>query len=79
MVLHAASLALPEYLTEFAKMVKTKLDPDLKVYVEYSNEVWNWGFQQAGWMIQSKLAGDAVVASGGVALEEGALCPISPL
>ena len=63
--------ATPEYLTEFAKMVKTKLDPDLKVYVEYSNEVWNWGFQQAGWMIQSKLAGDAVVASGGVAWKKG--------
>ena len=63
--------ATPEYLTEFAKLVKTKLDPDLKVYVEYSNEVWNWGFQQAGWMIQSKLAGDAVVASGMSAWKNG--------
>jgi hypothetical protein len=56
--------ATPEYMTEFAKLVKAKLDPNLKVYVEYSNEVWNWGFQQAGWMLQSKLAGDAVIASG---------------
>jgi len=25
------------------------LDPDLKAYVEYSNEVWNWQFEQAHW------------------------------
>jgi len=56
--------ATPEYMTNFAKLVKAKLDPKLKVYVEYSNEVWNWQFAQAGWMLQSKVAGDAVVASG---------------
>ena len=56
--------ATPEYVTNFAQLVKAKLDPKLKVYVEYSNEVWNWQFQQAGWMLQSKVAGDAVVASG---------------
>jgi hypothetical protein len=63
--------ATPGYMTEFARMVKARLDPDLKVYIEYSNEVWNWGFQQAGWMIQSKLAGDAVVASGMSAWKNG--------
>jgi hypothetical protein len=63
--------ATPEYMAEFAKHVKTKLDPGLKVYVEYSNEVWNWGFQQAGWMLQSKLAGDVVVASGMSAWKNG--------
>ncbi|GAB4240189.1 MAG: hypothetical protein OHK005_02150 [Candidatus Methylacidiphilales bacterium] len=50
--------ATPEYMTEFAKLVKEKLDPSLTAYVEYSNEVWNWQFQQAGWMLQSKIAGD---------------------
>ena len=45
--------ATPEYMTEFARLVKAKLDPKRKVYLEYSNEVWNWGFQQAGWMLQS--------------------------
>jgi hypothetical protein len=34
------------YVENFAKMVKEKLDPSLKVYVEYSNEVWNSRFQQ---------------------------------
>jgi len=30
-----------EYVREFAKVVKEKLDPGLKVHIEYSNEVWN--------------------------------------
>ncbi len=63
--------ATPEYMTEFARLVKLKLDPKLKVYVEYSNEVWNWGFQQAGWMLQSKQAGDDVIAAGGSAWKNG--------
>jgi hypothetical protein len=63
--------ATPGFMTEFARLVKAKLDPGLKVYVEYSNEVWNWGFQQAGWMLQSKVAGDAVLASGLPAWKKG--------
>ena len=63
--------ATAEYRTEMAKMVKSKLNPKLKVYVEYSNEVWNWQFQQAGWMLQSKAAGDALVAAGRKAWKEG--------
>jgi hypothetical protein len=63
--------ATPEYMTEFARLVKDTLDPKLKVYVEYSNEVWNWGFQQAGWMLQSKVAADAVLASGMKAWKNG--------
>lgn len=35
-----------EYVREFAKLVKARLDPSLKVYVEYSNEVWNGQFGQ---------------------------------
>ena len=38
--------ATHNYVENFAKMVKEKLDPSLKVYVEYSNEVWNSRFQQ---------------------------------
>lgn len=36
-----------DYVANFAAMVKDRLDPWLKVYVEYSNEVWNSSFQQA--------------------------------
>jgi len=63
--------ATPEYMREMAVLFKDKLDPKLKVYVEYSNEVWNWQFQQAGWMIQSKEAADRVIAAGGKAWKEG--------
>ena len=63
--------ATPEYMAQFARTVKEKLDPGLKVYVEYSNELWNWQFQQAGWMLQSKVAADAVLASGKPAWKGG--------
>lgn len=39
-------LADDGYVRRFAAMVKERLDPKLKVYVEYSNEVWNSQFEQ---------------------------------
>ena len=35
-------LADDDYVRQFARLVKERLRPDLKAYVEYSNEVWNW-------------------------------------
>lgn len=63
--------ATPHYMTEMARLFRRTLDPQRKVYVEYSNEVWNWDFQQAGWMLQSKVAADAVIAAGGKAWKGG--------
>jgi hypothetical protein len=40
-------LADDDYITQFAEMTKARLAPNLKIYVEYSNEVWNGQFQQA--------------------------------
>lgn len=40
-------LADDQYVRNFAEMVKDRLDPDLKVYVEYSNETWNGMFPQS--------------------------------
>jgi len=57
--------ATDDYIAQFAKLVHETLDPKLKVYLEYSNEVWNWGFLQAGWMLNSPLAGALVEAKGG--------------
>ena len=34
------------YFSELAKLVKDKLKPNLKCYIEYSNETWNSGFIQ---------------------------------
>lgn len=39
--------ATDDYIENFAQLVKEQLDPALDVYVEFSNEVWNWGFEQA--------------------------------
>jgi hypothetical protein len=38
------------YYTELAKLIKAKLKPNLNVYVEYSNEVWNGSFPQYHYM-----------------------------
>jgi len=44
--------ATDDYIKHFAQYVKAHLHPNLKVYVEYSNEVWNYGFQQANYAKQ---------------------------
>lgn len=38
-----------DFIARFATLVRDTLDPDLKAHVEYSNEVWNWQFDQAQW------------------------------
>lgn len=40
-------LASDAYITQMATLFKNTLDPHLKIYLEYSNEVWNWIFSQA--------------------------------
>jgi hypothetical protein len=40
---HTAS---DDHVREMAKMVKAQLRPDLRVYLEHSNEVWNTFFAQ---------------------------------
>lgn len=39
--------ASDDYVRQFAKMVRDRLDPNLKIHIEYSNEVWNFSFGQA--------------------------------
>jgi hypothetical protein len=36
-----------DYIRNLALLLKATLNPITKVYVEFSNEVWNWGFGQA--------------------------------
>lgn len=38
------------YVRAFAETVRAELDPRLKAHVEYSNEVWNPGFQAHHWL-----------------------------
>ena len=45
-----------DYIRKFAQMVKANLKPGRKVYVELSNEVWNWYFSAAQQASQEGLA-----------------------
>lgn len=47
---HAAD---DNYIINMAQLFRDQLDPDLKIYVEYSNEVWNWIFDQAHYGLDS--------------------------
>ncbi len=39
-----------DFVKEMAKMFKQTLKPNLKIYLEYSNELWNWQFYQTRWI-----------------------------
>lgn len=54
--------ATDDYVRELAKFLKARLKPTVKVYLEHSNEVWNFGFPQ---YIYNKLAAIAEVRQGG--------------
>lgn len=49
-------MADDDYVRQFASYVRDHLNPDLKAYVEYSNEVWNWQFAQATWAAEQAKA-----------------------
>ncbi|MFM7428125.1 MAG: calcium-binding protein [Elainella sp.] len=48
--------ASDDYIRRFAEYVRANLDPNLQVYVEFSNEVWNWGFPQSQYALQQARA-----------------------
>lgn len=62
-------LATDDYVDKLAHLIKTGVDketgvkttdplhPDLKVWIEYSNEVWNWNFEQSNW-VNDNIPGD---------------------
>ena len=43
--------ASDDYVRQFATLLHTRLDPTLRPHIEYSNEMWNWGFSQTGWAV----------------------------
>ena len=47
---HAAD---DEYIAKLATLFRDQLDPELTIYVEYSNELWNWIFEQAHYGLDS--------------------------
>ena len=65
--------ATDDYVTNLAKLIKTgidpvsgkktgpALDPGLRVWLEYSNEVWNWNFKQSAYVNEEE---PSIVALG---------------
>jgi len=56
--------ATDDYIEHFARLVKDKLNPRLKVYCEFSNEIWNGSFIQYSWMMKSEAAALPLEANG---------------
>ena len=46
-------LASDNYITQLATLIKNTLNPGLKVYLEFSNEMWNWMFKQANYILKN--------------------------
>jgi hypothetical protein len=49
-------LAGDDFVAQFAALVRQRLDPRLRVWVEHSNEVWNGQFAQAGYAAEQGIA-----------------------
>lgn len=45
--LNVPHLADQKFITNLAKLLKQEVPAHLDIYIEHSNEVWNWQFQQA--------------------------------
>ncbi len=41
------------YIRQMAGLFRDQLDPSLKIYVEYSNEIWNWIFEQTHYCFEN--------------------------
>lgn len=54
-----------DFIRKFAQYVHENLNPQLKAYVEYSNEVWNWRFGQAQYALAEAKARWGDSAGGG--------------
>lgn len=57
-------LANNDFAYQFGRLVRRRLDPKRTVYIEYSNELWNNLFRQAGWVQQQGLAAGLAGSDG---------------
>ncbi len=57
------ALATPTFVQNLAQLVATKLDPNLNVYVEYSNETWNSVTMQYGQILAAAKLNSLVTQS----------------
>ena len=56
--------ATDDYIESFARLVKDRLDPRLKVYCEFFNEIWNRSLIQSRWALASAVAAAQLEAAG---------------
>lgn len=49
-------MASDNYIRKMAQLIRDTLKRDLTCYIEYSNEIWNWQFEQAHWVVNNGLA-----------------------
>lgn len=54
-----------DFIRQFAIMVKGRLNPGLKCYIEYSNEIWNYAFPQSTWCAQQGILHELVPSTEG--------------
>lgn len=45
-----------DYVLQLATLAKQLLSPNLSLYLEYSNEVWNWSFEQSHYALAAAIA-----------------------
>ncbi|WP_420140254.1 calcium-binding protein [Sphingomonas sp.] len=48
---NAPTMADDAYVTAALTYIRDHLDPSLKVHVEYTNEMWNWGYSNSKWAL----------------------------
>jgi hypothetical protein len=46
-------MASDDYIRNMARLFRDNLEPGRKIYLEYSNEIWNWMFSQAQWVLHN--------------------------
>jgi len=49
--INVPAMADDDYVRQLVTYVRDHLDPTLKLHLEYSNEMWNYGFGQTGWAL----------------------------
>ena len=49
-------MAGDDYVRQLARLIEKELNPGIRVYVEYSNEIWNGSFKQTRWLWEKAAA-----------------------
>ena len=72
MWINVPALATTDFVTQLANLVYSRLDPGLKVYVEYSNETWNSAFDEYSQVLAAGRANPIVNQSGDIVAQQTA-------